>query len=701
MAESPESATKILLIDGRQLTADAIVVALQTSRSMTFEVVRAERLSDCFAPLQTGGVAAILLNLFLVDSEGMETFHRIHAAAPGVPTLIIGEDAHEALAVEAVECGAQDYLLPGHLDSYSLPRALRNAIERNAVEDELYVERERALVTLNSIGDAVLCTDVDGCVTYMNVIAERMTGWSRADAAGKALAEVFQIVDGNTRNPARDPMKMAVTENRTVGLTDNCILISRDGNEFAIEDSAAPIHDRTGAITGAVIVFHDVSVARAMSIEMTHSAHHDLVTNLPNRLLLDDRISRTIAACRRKGQCFAVMFLDLDHFKGINDALGHATGDKLLQAVGKRLIDHLRDTDTVCRHGGDEFVILLPEVIDVEAAASSATRLLQAIGLPFIVGNHTLHVQGSLGISFYPRDGNSAAMIIHNADLAMYQAKEEGRNAFRFFEEELNLLAVERQQLESGIRRALQQDEFVLHYQPKVNLQDGRITGAEALIRWQDPEHGLVQPADFITVAEMSGLIVPIGRWVLREACRQARLWQDQGLSSLTIAINVSAVEFRQDNFLQQVQSTLEETGLAPDFLQLELTEGVLMKDAASTTLALQALKRLGVKLAIDDFGTGYSSLSYLHQFPIDVLKIDRSFTRHISSDPETSVLIGAIIAIGRSLKHTVVAEGIETREQKDYLVAERCAEGQGFFFSYPLPAEDFARLVPQGALGQ
>lgn len=694
MGDFPGSSSKVLLIDGNRSTSDLIVKALNTSKLVQSKVVLVERLGDGLDALKGGEIVAILLDLFLPDSEGIETFKNVHSAAPNIPVLIIGEDAREALAVEAVECGAQDYLLPGHLDGYSLPRALRNAIERNKVEDELYVERERALVTLNSIGDAVLCTDMDGTVTYMNGIAEHITGWSRGEASGKLLREVFRIIDGVTGQPARDPMEMAVAENRTVGLTENCILIRRDGEEFAIEDSAAPIHDRTGAITGAVIVFHDVSVARAMALEMTHSAHHDRVTDLPNRVLLDDRIARAIAMCRRQGRCFSVAFLDLDHFKGINDALGHATGDKLLHAVGQRLLHELRATDTVSRHGGDEFVILLPEVVDTESATASAMRILHAVGQPFVVGEHTLHVSGSLGVSFYPQDGSDGATIIHNADLAMYQAKEEGRNGFRFFEKKLNRAAVERQQLEAGIRRALEQHEFVLYYQPKVDLATGEITGAEALIRWQDPRHGLVLPARFIPVAEMSGLIVPIGHWVLHEACRQAQDWREHGLTAFTIAINVSAVEFRQDNFVEEVERTLRETELKPEALQLELTEGVLMRDAAQTTHSLQALKRLGVKLAIDDFGTGYSSLSYLRQFPIDVLKIDQSFTHQITSDPDSSVLIEAIIGIGKSLKHVVVAEGVETQKQKDYLVAERCAEGQGYFFSHPLPAGDFLRLM-------
>src|SRR6267143_6889056 len=328
---------KILLIENDPTAANEIRAALALASSGFFDVEWVRQLSEGLERLSERGIAAVLLALSLPDSQGIETFDKVFSAAPDIPILILGGNVPEALAKEAVGRGAQDYLLPGHLD-YSLPRALRNAIERKAVEDALYVEKERAVVTLNSIGDAVLCTDISGIVTYLNLVAETMTGWTREEAIGKPLAEVFRIIDGLTRQAARDPMEMAVEQNRTVGLTVNCGLMRRDGFESAIEDSAAPIHDRAGRVIGAVIVFHDVSAARAMSVQMTHSAQHDLVTNLPNRLLLNDRISQAIALAHRQKRPLAVLFLDLDHFKYINDSLGHATGAKLLQSVSTRLL---------------------------------------------------------------------------------------------------------------------------------------------------------------------------------------------------------------------------------------------------------------------------------------------------------------------------------------------------------------------------
>jgi diguanylate cyclase (GGDEF)-like protein/PAS domain S-box-containing protein len=687
---------KILLIENDPAAANAIRVALATSSNGSFDVEWICQLSEGLERLSKKGIAAVLLELDLPDSHGMETFDKLFAAAPDVPILILGGNANEAIAKQAVARGAQDYLLPDHLE-YSLPRALRNAIERKAVEDALYVEKERALVTLNSIGDAVLCTDMSGNITYLNLVAETMTGWQREEAVGKPLSDVFRIVDGTTRKTARDPMEMAVEQNRTVGLTVNCVLIRRDGCESAIEDSAAPIHDRAGRVIGAVIVFHDVSAARAMSLQMTHSAQHDVLTNLPNRMLLNDRISQSIALARRYARPIALIFLDLDHFKYINDSLGHDIGDRLLQCISKRLLATVRASDTVSRQGGDEFVILLSEITYPEHAATSAKKILLSLSAPCSIGEHDLHINGSIGISVYPEDGEDAETLIKNADMAMYHAKKKGRDNFQFFKAEMNLKAVERQSLEGSLRRALERQEFLLHYQPKVNLDTCEITGVEALIRWQQPDRGLVPPSQFVPIAEDCGLIVSIGRWVLREACRQARAWQNAGLPPLPISVNVSAVEFRDKGFVKGIRTILSETGLAARYLELELTEGVLMEDAESTASVLQELKMMGVHLAVDDFGTGYSSLSYLRQFPIDVLKIDQSFVHRVTRDAHDSTLVSAIINMGKSLQHLVVAEGIETEEQRAYLQTQHCAEGQGYLFSRPLAAAQFAHLLQTG----
>jgi len=435
-----QRSTKILLIENDSASANSIRSALAATAEGLFDVEWVGQLSEGLDRLSKKGIAAILLELTLPDSQGIETFDKLFAAYPNVPILILSGNVPESLAKLAVGRGAQDYLLPDHLD-YSLPRALRNAIERKLVEDALYLEKERAVVTLNSIGDAVLSTDMSGNITYLNLVAETMTGWSREEAVGKPLAEVFKIIDGNTRKAARDPMEMAVEQNRIVGLTVNCILIRRDGFESAIEDSAAPIRDRSGDVVGAVIVFHDVSAARARSLQMTHLAQHDLLTDLPNRIVLGEHIAHSISLAHRHHSHIAVLFVDLDGFKNINDSQGHATGDKLLQSVSKRLLSSVRASDTVSRQGGDEFVVLLSEIAHPKDAGTSAQKILCSLGLPYSMDGNHLHVNCSIGISIYPKDGEDADTLIKNADAAMYRAKEKGRNNLQFYEEAMKMSA--------------------------------------------------------------------------------------------------------------------------------------------------------------------------------------------------------------------------------------------------------------------
>lgn len=566
-----------------------------------------------------------------------------------------------------------------------------------AAEEALFEEKERAQVTLNSIGDAVLTTDLLGNVTYLNLVAEKMTGWPRKEALGRPISEVFIILDGTTRLTAANPMLRAISENRTVELDTNCVLIHRDGSESAIEDSAAPIHSRDGQVIGAVIVFHDVSESRAMALEMAHLAQHDFLTSLPNRLLLSERMAHAIGLAQRHKKQVGLLFLDLDHFKHINDSLGHAIGDQLLQSIANRLVECVRATDTVCRQGGDEFVILLAEIGQPQDAAHVAETLRTALSIPHMIGGHELHISLSIGISVFPDDGADVATLMQNADTAMYHAKASGRNNYQFFRADMNTRAVRRLLVENSLRRALKQGEFLLHYQPKIDLASGRITGAEALIRWQDPDLGLIHPAQFVPIAEDNGLIVPVGRWVLREACRQVQAWLDAGLPAVPVSVNISAVEFRHEGFVDGVALILKETGLAPHYLELELTESILMHDAESSASVLGALKAMGVQLAIDDFGTGYSSLSYLKRFPIDTLKIDQSFVRDIVSDADDATIVDAVIGMGRNLHQRVIAEGVETHEQLVFLQNRQCDEGQGFHFSRPVSAEDFASLLVRG----
>ncbi|MBK7677210.1 MAG: EAL domain-containing protein [Candidatus Accumulibacter sp.] len=819
-------ATRVLLVEDNRGDAELIEQSLAGEGEGSFGVESVSRLSDALERLGSGGIEVLLLDLALPDGQGIEAFDQVFRAAPDVLILVLGTASDEAIARQAVQRGASDYLIKGHVDAHWLPRALRYLLDRKAtrdalqaselrframsdasplgifvsdvqgdcvytnaayqrisgltfeetlgtkwstaihpddrqrvlaewrdaagsgapfqtefrflqpdervvwarvnsaamndglaangrvktvedisqrkavefalraVEEALFEERERAQVTLDSIGDAVLTTDLQGKVTYLNLAAEVMTGWSREDALGRPLSEVFHIIDGATRQAAPNPARRAISENRTVGLAADSLLVRRDGCESAIEDSAAPIHNRDGRVAGAVIVFHDVSESRAMVLKMAHLAHHDFLTGLPNRVLLTERLSQAIGLARRRGKQVALLFVDLDYFKHINDSLGHAVGDLVLQSAALRLSACVRTTDTVCRQGGDEFVILLAEIEQPQDAALVAEKLLVALAEPQRIGQHEIHVTLSIGISVYPDDGVDTDAVMENADAAMYHAKASGRNNYQFFTAGMNSHAVRRLFVETGLRRALRQSEFRLHYQPQIDLASGTMTGTEALIRWLDPALGLVEPEQFVPIAEECGLIVPIGRWVLREACRQVQSWLDSGLHAVPVAVNISALEFRHQGFVEGLALILKETGLAPRYLELELTESILMHNTESSGRVLASLKAMGVQLAIDDFGTGYSSLGYLKRFPIDTLKIDQSFVQDLATDTDDATIVSAVIGMGRNLKQRVIAEGVETQEQLAFLRTQRCEQGQGFFFNRPLPAEDFARLL-------
>jgi len=580
----------------------------------------------------------------------------------------------------------------------AVERALQTSEESRAENAEaLFEAKERAQVTLNSIGDAVISSNFRGDVTYLNVVAEKMTGWTQTEAAGRALDDVFQLVEVTAREKIHSPSTRAIIEDKTLGLETDCVLIRRDGVELAVEASAAPIHDRQGGVIGAVMVAHDVTAARELSHKLARLALHDSLTDVPNRTLLSDRLEQAIMRAQRSGSSVALLFIDLDRFKHINDSLGHAIGDELLRSVARRLLACVRSSDTVSRQGGDEFLILLADVAHAHDAAVCADKIIQTLGTPHRIGEHDLRLTASIGIATYPDDAADADTLLKNADFAMYQAKYSGRNNYQFFRPEMNANAIERQAVETDLRHAIDRREFLLNYQPKVNLATGAISGVEALIRWQRPQRGLVQPAQFIPIAEESGLIVHIGRWVLEEACRQARAWMDAGLAPIVIAINISAVELRAKDFLDGVRDILRRSRLEPRFLEIELTETFMLQDWKSTADVLRALKALGVKIALDDFGTGYSSLSFMKLFPIDTLKIDQSFVRDMTSDSDDASIVSAVINMGRSLNMSVVAEGIQTREQLAFLQAHHCPEGQGFYFARPVLAPQLASLLSSG----
>lgn len=466
------------------------------------------------------------------------------------------------------------------------------------------------------------------------------------------------------------------------------------GTRRRLETHAAPMRDAANEVVGMLAITRDISARKQAEEQISFLAFHDALTRLPNRLLAKDHLQQAILAAKHENAKVALLFIDLDNFKTINDSLGHVIGDGLLQGVAVRLRECLRDTDTLSRQGGDEFLIVLNSVCDTESVTMVVEKILERIAEPFEIDQHELSISLSIGIAVYPDDGKDFDTLLKQSDTAMYQAKDSGRNTYRFHTEQMNIDAVEHLRMRSGLRRALERGEFVLHYQPQISLASGAVIGAEALIRWNHPELGLVAPGRFISVAEDTGLIVPMGEWVLREACRQSVAWRKAGLPELVMAVNLSAVQFKRGDVLKSVTQALAESGLEPALLELELTESILIKDTEKVLATVRQLKSLGVKLSIDDFGTGYSSLSYLKQFDVDKLKIDQSFVRDMVDDPNDAAIVRAIIQMAKGLNLTTIAEGVEDECQLALLRLQHCDEVQGYHFARPMPADQFESFM-------
>jgi diguanylate cyclase (GGDEF)-like protein/PAS domain S-box-containing protein len=568
--------------------------------------------------------------------------------------------------------------------------------QRKQYEEALFRERELAEVTLNSIGDAVIAADLELRITLLNPIAEGLTGWTAAEARGRPMDEVFRLRDARTGAALANPLCAAIERNAIVDLEGKAVLMHRNGFETPIEDSSAPIHDHAGHVIGGVLVFRDVSETRALALKMIHLTQLDTLTGLPNRSQMQGQIEQVVATARRRQQRCALLYIDIDHFKQINDQHGPANGDRVLRAFATQLRQALHDDDLLCRHHGDEFVVVLPQVEAPGQAASLAQRLIAYGERTAVAGLPELALRMSVGISLCPDDAADTEQLLRNADSAMYEVKVSGRHSYRFFTPSMNERAALRRRIEAELRLAMAQEQLSLYYQPKVDATDGRIVGAEALLRWHGPDGAeRYAPEQFVAVAEDVGLIVPIGAWVLREACRQADTWHRQDMG-VPIAVNVSPLQFQHASFLAELEAVLADCALDPALLELELTERTVMAGGDATIALLQRIKRCGVRLSLDDFGTGYCSLSYLKHFPVDALKIDRAFVRDVETDSDTAAITQAIIAMARSLAKTVVAEGVETEAQAGYLREAGCEQLQGFLFGAPMDAVAFGKLLAE-----
>ena len=572
---------------------------------------------------------------------------------------------------------------------YLLVNKSMTAITRS---EEAVRVRDRAI---ESSANGIIITDAtkpDNPIDYVNPAFTRITGYAASEVIGKNCRF---LTNDDRQQPELDTVRAAIHEKR------ECHVLMRnyrkDGSMFWNSLHLAPVRDENSVVTHFIGVQNDISDIKGYQDKLEHQANHDILTGLPNRYLLNDRLKQTIAQIQREGGVVAVAFVDLDGFKLVNDSLGHSAGDDLLRTVTERLKSCLRDSDTVARYGGDEFIVLVRDKTGGDGYSVVLRRILDSISKPFLLGTREVYVTGSIGVSLYPNDGGDIETLIKNADAAMFRAKDQGRNNIHYYTAEINAKVADRLALATDLHRALERNELLLHYQPQVDFKTGLIIGAEALVRWQHPTRGMVSPVVFIPVAEETGLIQPIGAWVIQTACAQTRDWLKKGLPLSSISVNVSVRQFMRKDLIDTLVKIIRHTQIDAQTLELEVTESLIMNNADEFISTLKKLKEVGIKIAIDDFGTGYSSLNYLKRMPVDRLKVDQSFVRDINVDPESSRIVEAIINLGHSFKLKVIAEGVETDQQLKFLRDRGCEEFQGFHFSRPVPAEEFTALLQSG----
>jgi diguanylate cyclase (GGDEF)-like protein/PAS domain S-box-containing protein len=692
-APSPRQQLQLLIVEDSEEDAQLLLLQLRRNgyRPVAHRVQTAEEMDRALADKPWDLVIADYSLPTFNALAALELFHR---RGLDIPFLVVSGTIGEETAVEAMRAGAHDYIMKGSSARLipAIARELREAEERanrRRAEQALRENERRFRVLIEHSSDILTVLDAGGRIVYESPSVERLLGLTADELMGTPIEEHVHPDDRHALASA-----LAQSAEASAAVTVELRMRGRDGEWRSLEASVSNLLDHA-EVGGIVLNSRDITARKQDEEMIRHLAYFDALTGLPNRMLFDDRLAQALAHSRRRGaRGLAVMFLDLDRFKTINETLGHGAGDELLRTVASRLSGVLREEDTVARLGGDEFLFLLPEIDDVEDAARVARKVLAELVTPFSVHGHELHVTASVGIAMFPHDGGDAETLVRNADSALYRAKEQGGNRCQLYAPAMNAIAFKRLVLENSLRRAIERGELRLHYQPLVSLHDGTYVGVEALIRWEHPELGLVSPAEFIPLAEETGLIVQLTHWVLHTACRQMKEWQDAGVELATVSVNISAQHFSAANLPVAVSEALAAAGLDGRHLCLELTESVMMENVEETIATLLELKKLEVKISIDDFGTGYSSLSYLKRLPIDTLKIDQSFVRNTPADADDAAIAMLIISMAHSLDLSVVAEGVETEEQMRLLRSQQCDIMQGYLVSRPLPGAEMTEML-------
>ena len=692
---APGSAIRVLLVEDSAAEADLVRDMLGREGAGSFTVTHVQRLALAVPHLRAGGVDLVLLDLNLPDSVGLSGFEELHPIAPATPFIILTNVQNESVAARAVRMGAQDYLIKREVNERTLARAIRYSVERQRAEEALRASEERYALAVNGANDGLWDWNLSRDTVYFSPRWKAILGYGEAEV-GDRVNEWLDRVHPEDLERLRAALSEHL-EGRTPHFECEHRVLNRTGEVRWVLTRGLAVRDAAGVAYRLAGSLSDITARKLAEEQLLHDAFHDALTGLANRALFLDRLEQTLRQHRRDPErVFGVLFFDLDRFKNINDSLGHSVGDQLLVEVARRLERFLRPGDTVARLGGDEFGVILTDIAGVAGATHVAERIHELLGQVFVIGDQEVFTSASIGVAMVSEKYERPEELLRDADLAMYRAKQGSAGCCEVFDSNMYESAVALLKLETDLRRAVEREEFMVHYQPIVAVDDGRILGFEALVRWRHPERGLVLPDQFIPAAEETGLVVPIGWWVLRTACRQTHEWQQMFPLDppLSISVNISGKLFLAPNMSGRLLAILEESRLPPESLRLEITESAIMDHRDAAVAELTRLRAAGVKLHIDDFGTGYSSLTYLQRFSYDSLKIDRSFVSGMRQEEEGTELVRAIVALGKMLNMSVIAEGVETPEQYRWLLAMECPEAQGFWFSKPLDRTAVARLL-------